>query len=145
MVHVSRNLFRRHVLQPAARFANACRPVGATGSEDARTPQNQLDCRLLNKVPPEVRVMIYELVLCLPVPVVHIVKRKDGSLGHVRCSSYGGECYDTRCYNEYSELSRSSKDRSPLPNGRAGKPLYGLLSLPLTCKKMLVKSTDSHK
>ena len=104
-----------------------------TGSDHEAS--NQLQCPLLSKLPTEVRMIIYHNVLCEPVPVVHIVRRKDGSLCHVRCRASRGECGTYRCYNDYSELSRSTKAGKVGPSTTISG---GLLALPLTCKKMLV-------
>ena len=97
----------------------------------------QSQCPFISKLPVEVRVMIYYHVLCVPVPVIHVVRRKDGSLCHVRCRASKGEFGTYRCYNDYSELSRSIKSGpSTLNQGRG--TTGSLLSLLLTCKKMLV-------
>ena len=40
---------------------------------------------LFSKLPAEVRTMIYKEVLCGPVPIVHIVKKRKRKLGYVRC------------------------------------------------------------
>ena len=104
-----------------------------SGSEASDQPQ----CSFLSDLPAEVRVMIYDYVLCIPVPVVHIVRRKDGSLCHVRCHAFKGECGTYRCYNEYGELSRSTKGASP-PINDIPETFRGSLSLLLTCKKMSV-------
>lgn len=97
---------------------------------------DQPQCALLSDLPAEIRVMIYAYVLCVPVPVVHIVRRKDGSLCHVRCRASKGECGTYRCYNEYSELSRSTRGGSRPIESDSGSG--ELLSLPLSCKKMSV-------
>ena len=98
---------------------------------------DQAQCSFLSKLPAEVRVMVYHYVLCVPVPVVHVVKRKDGSLCHVRCRASRGECGTYRCYNDYSELSRSTKGTQSFADERRG-PSGGLLLLPLTCNKVSV-------
>ncbi|KAL6717567.1 hypothetical protein ACLMJK_005482 [Lecanora helva] len=101
-------------------------------SEEGVLDQSQ--CSFLMKLPVEVRIMIYCYVLCLPVPVVHIVRRKDGSLCHVRCRSSNGECGTYRCYNDYSELSRSTKGSASTSSEHgAGE---GFLSLMFSCKKI---------
>ena len=106
------------------------------GSERERVELNQLECCFL-KLPIEVRLMVYHYVLCVPVPIVHIVRRKDGSLCHVRCRASKGECGTYRCYNDYSELSRTTKNGSTPGEGRFSYS-GGLLSLAFTCKKMSV-------
>jgi len=97
----------------------------------------QSQCPLLSKVPTEVRVMIYYYVMCISVPLVHIVRRTDGSLSHVRCRATRGECGIYRCFNDYSDMSRSTKARSKPTSDQVGTSV-GFLALPLTCKKMLV-------
>ena len=106
------------------------------GCELAALEQSQ--CSFL-RLPYEIRFMIYYYVLCVPVPVVHIVRRKDGALCHVRCRASKGECGTYRCYNDYSELSRTTKSRST-PGERELSTSRGLLSLAFTCKKMSVQA-----
>ena len=99
-----------------------------------RTSLDQALSTLLSRVPIEIRMIIYRNVLCVPVPVVHIVKRKDGTLCHVRCRAADGECGTYRCYNDYSELSRMTSN-VPFLHSKDGGPSGNLLALLLTCKK----------
>lgn len=110
-------------------------PEAATNHDLKHRPAGQSQCIFLSKVPAEVRVMIYRDVLCGPVPVVHVVRRKDGTLCHVRCRAKEGECGTFRCYNDYSELSRTTKG-GPAPIGREYGLSGQLLSLALTCRKL---------
>ena len=99
--------------------------------------EDQSQCSFISKLPAEVRVMVYHHVMCVPVPVIHVVRRKDGSLCHVRCRALKGECGTYRCYNDYSDLSRTTKTGSPTQN--QVRKIFGLLlALPLTCKKVSV-------
>lgn len=42
---------------------------------------DQVQCQLLSMLSADVRLMIYDYILCSPGPVVHIVARRDGNLG----------------------------------------------------------------
>ena len=46
---------------------------------------DQSQSTLFSKLPGEVRTMIYREVLCGPVPIVHIVTKRNRKLGHIRC------------------------------------------------------------
>lgn len=125
-----------HIPEPHECPEDVVLSVGAKNADSPeRGPLNQSQCSLLLRLPAEVRVMIYHHVLCVPVPVIHIVRRKDATLFHVRCRAEEGECGTYRCYNDYSELSRCTKGGHTVEGSKA-TPTGHLLSLPMTCKKM---------
>ena len=106
-----------------------------TYNHPRRRSLDQCSSKLISSLPVELRVIIYRNVFCVPVPVVHIVKRKDGSLCHVRCRAADGECGTYRCYNDYSELSRLTSGVS-LSHLKDGGQCGSLLALLLSCKKV---------
>lgn len=97
-------------------------------------PRDQPQSAFLSALPAEVRLVIYQNVLCVPAPVVHIVRRKDGTLCHVRCRAADGECGTYRCYNDYSELSRTTQS-GPESVERESASTGNLLPLLSTCRK----------
>ena len=114
----------------------SCAEASEVSKAPPTSPSNdQTQSAFLSNIPAEVRWMVYCHVLCVPVPVVHVVRRKDGTLCHVRCKASKGECGTYRCYNDYSELSRTTRDDSASTEKRRVTS-EGLLSLPLTCKKV---------
>ena len=109
------------------------------------TEMEQSKSRLMSRLPLEVRIMIYEEVLCRPVGVVHITTRKDGKLVHFRCQAENGRCRGLECFhhtdeNLYSTWRTRDKDLfstwSPCntPNMTDG----GLLGLLQSCRQMSV-------
>ena len=67
------------------------------------TEMEQSQSSLMSKLPLEVRIMIYEEVLCRPVGVVHITTRKDGKLVHFRCQAENGRCRGLECFHQTDE------------------------------------------
>ena len=71
------------------------------GTEVTRKGQSQ--SMLMSRLPLEVRIMIYEEVLCRPVGVVHITTRKDGKLVYFRCKAEDGRCRGLECFHDPNE------------------------------------------
>ena len=57
----------------------------------------------MSKLPLELRIMVYEELLCKPVNVVHITIRKDGKLVYYRCQAEEGRCRGLECFHDPNE------------------------------------------
>ena len=99
----------------------------------------------MSRLPLELRIMIYEEVLCKPVDVVHITTRKDGKLVYFRCQIGEGRCRGLECFHDpneaiYGTWRTRDKDLfstwspSNTPNTAEG----GLLGLLQSCQQVLV-------
>ena len=117
-----------------------------TISEGAKvTGMEKSQSLFMSKLPLELRIMIYEEVLCKPVDVVHITIRKDGKLVYFRCQAEEGRCRGLECFHGPSEdiygtWRTRDKDLfctwspSNMPNTAEG----GLLGLLQTCRQVSV-------
>lgn len=113
-------------------------------SEGARnTKMEQSQSMFMSRLPLEVRIMIYEEVLCRPVDVVHITTRKNGKLGYFRCKAEDGRCRGLECFHGpnddlYSTWRTRDKDLfstwspSDTPDMEDG----GLLALLQSCRQV---------
>ncbi len=66
------------------------------------TKMEQSQSFFMSRLPLEVRVMVYEEVLCRP-GVVHITTRKDNKLGYFRCRAEDGRCRGLECFHGPNE------------------------------------------
>lgn len=117
-----------------------------TISEGAKvTGMEKSQSLFMSKLPLELRIMIYEEVLCKPVDVVHITIRKDGKLVYFRCQAEEGRCRGLECFHGPSEdiygtWRTRDKDLfctwspSNMPNTAEG----GLLGLLQSCRQVSV-------
>ena len=130
-------------LSPSSPSLHHGRPTISKGAKITEMEQSQ--SLLMSRLPSEVRIMIYEEVLCRPVGVVHITTRKDGKLVHFRCKAEGGQCRGLECFHDnnddlYSTWRTRDKDLfstwspSKTPNMADG----GLLALLQSCQQVSV-------
>ena len=76
-------------------------PTISEGPKVTRMERSQ--SLFMSKLPLELRIMIYEKVLCKPVNVVHITTRKDGKLVYYRCQAEEGRCRGMECFHDPNE------------------------------------------
>ena len=89
--------------------------------------------------------MIYEEVLCKPVPVLHITTRKDGKLVYFRCKAEGGRCRGLECFHTsdedlYSTWRTRDKDLFSTwsPSNTPDTADGGLVALLQSCRQVSV-------
>lgn len=109
------------------------------------TNMEQSQSMFMSRLPLEVRMMIYEEVLCRPVGVVHITTRKDGRLGYFTCKAENGRCRGLECFhgpNEelYSTWRTRDKDLFSTwsPSDTPDMADGGLLALLQSCRQVSV-------
>jgi hypothetical protein len=98
----------------------------------------QSQASLFEKLPGEVRMMIYHELLCGPVPVIHIVLRKhapgDIRCGYIRCRAAAGKCYQQRCLSQYNDMTGGDWCARNVSRRTDGD----VLPLLMSCRQMLV-------
>ena len=109
------------------------------------TKMEQSQSMFMSRLPLEVRMMIYEEVLCRPVGVVHITTRKDGRLGYFTCKAENGRCRGLECFhgpNEelYSTWRTRDKDLFSTwsPSDTPDLADGGLLAILQSCRQVSV-------
>lgn len=114
-----------------------------TVSTGAQMEQSQ--SMFMSRLPLEVRIMIYEEVLCRPVGVVHITTRKNGKLGYFRCKAEDGRCRGLECFHGpnddfYSTWRTRDKDLFSTwsPSDTPDMADEGLLTLLQGCRQVSV-------
>ena len=105
----------------------------------------QLQSKFMSKLPLELRIMIYEEVLCKPVAVVHITTRKDGKLVYFRCQAQDGRCRGLECFHDpnediYGTWRTRDKDLFSTwsPSNTSNTADGGLLGLLQSCRQVSV-------
>lgn len=109
------------------------------------TNMEQSQSMLMSRLPLEVRLMIYEEVLCRPVGVVHITTRKNGKLGYSRCKAEDGRCRGLECFhgpNEDLDSTWRTRDKDLFstwsPSNTPDMADGGLLALLQSCRQVSV-------
>lgn len=129
---------------PAIRARSLTLPLPAQSkpwlsSRPEQRTADQANSSFFEKLPGEIRTLIYREILCGPVPVAHLVLRQnapgDMRCAYIRCRAAGKSCGRQRCRDQYNaEMDGDYWGYYNVATRTDG----GILPLLLSCRQMSV-------